>query len=91
MKKYLASFGLAALSGLSAFAEGSVTPNTGSMTVNTDVITGTSGVLDCIVSYINTAATAAWPFILGIVGVGLLIWLGRAMLRAVRAYFSTAM
>ena len=66
-------------------------PNTGSLTVSTDVVTGTGGVLDAIASYINTAATNAWPFILGIIGVGLLIWLGRAMLRAVRAYFSTAM
>ena len=81
-----------ALSSLASFAEGaSITANTGSLTVTTDAITGTGGVLDTITSYINSAATAAWPFIVGIIGIGLLIWLGRAMLRAVRAYFSTAM
>lgn len=90
MKKYLAMLG-AGLASVAAFAEGSLSANTGSLTPNTDVITGTSGVLDYITSYINTAASAAWPYILGIIGVGLLIWLGRAMLRAVRAYFSTAM
>lgn len=74
-----------------AMADSSITANTGSLTVNTDVITGTGGVLDTVASYINSAATAAWPFIVGIVGIGLLIWLGRAVLRAVRAYFSTAM
>lgn len=91
MKKLFAMLGVAGFAGLSALADGSLVPNTGSVTVTTDAITGTGGVLDTIVSYIHTAAEAAWPFILGIVGVGLLIWLGRAMLRAVRAYFSTAM
>ena len=91
MKKMLALLG-AGLSSVVSFAEGSaITANTGSLTVTTDAITGTGGVLDTITSYINSAATAAWPFIVGIIGVGLLIWLGRAMLRAVRAYFSTAM
>lgn len=79
------------LASVSAFADGSLAPNTGSLTVDTDAISGTGGVLDTIASYINTAAEASWPYILGIIGVGLLIWLGRAMLRAVRAYFSTAM
>lgn len=90
MKKYLAMLG-SGLASVAAFAEGSLTANSGSLSPNTDVITGTAGVLDTIASYISTAASAAWPYILGIIGVGLLIWLGRAMLRAVRAYFSTAM
>lgn len=90
MKKYFAMLG-AGLSSVAAFAEGSLTANTGTLTPDTAAITGTAGVLDQIASYINTAATNAWPYILGIIGVGLLIWLGRAMLRAVRAYFSTAM
>ena len=79
------------IASVAAFAEGGLTANSGSLSPNTDVITGTAGVLDTIASYISTAASAAWPYILGIIGVGLLIWLGRAMLRAVRAYFSTAM
>lgn len=90
MKKLYAMLG-AGLASVAAFADGGLTPNTGSVSVTTDAITGTGGVLDTITSYIHTAAEAAWPFILGIIGVGLLIWLGRAMLRAVRAYFSTAM
>lgn len=90
MKKYLAMLGTG-LASVAAFAEGGLTANSGSLSPNTDVITGTAGVLDTIASYISTAASAAWPYILGIIGVGLLIWLGRAMLRAVRAYFSTAM
>ena len=90
MKKILA-LGAVALSSVAAFADGGLTPNTGSLTPNTDVVTGTGGVLDTIASYISSAAENAWPFILGIVGVGLLIWLGRAMIRAVRAYFGTAM
>lgn len=90
MKKALFYLG-AVLASVSSFAADSITANTGSLTVDTAAITGTGGVLDTIVSYINAAATAAWPFIVGIIGVGLLIWLGRAMLRAVRAYFSTAM
>lgn len=90
MKKYLAMLS-AGVATVSAFAQEALTPNMGTLSPNTDVITGTSGVLDQIASYINTAATNAWPYILGIIGVGLLIWLGRAMLRAVRSYFSTAM
>lgn len=90
MKKLLASACVVS-SSVAAFAQEALTPNMGSLSPNTDVITGTSGVLDQIASYINTAATNAWPYILGIIGVGLLIWLGRAMLRAVRSYFSTAM
>ena len=90
MKKILA-LGAVALSSVASFAQGTITANDGSLTPNTDVVTGTGGVLDTIASYISTAAENAWPFILGIVGVGLLIWLGRAMIRAVRAYFSTAM
>ena len=89
MKKLLALFG-AGFSYVAAFADG-LTANNGSLSPDTAVITGTAGVLDTIASYISTAAENAWPFILGIIGVGLLIWLGRAMLRAVRAYFSTAM
>lgn len=89
MKKYLAMLGTG-LASVAAFADG-LTANTGSLTPDTAAITGTGGVLDTIASYINTAAEAAWPYVLGIIGVGLLIWLGRAMLRAVRAYFSTAM
>lgn len=91
MKKYLTLLGVSAMTVASAFAEGSNSANTGSLSPDTTVITGTAGVLDTIASYISTAAENAWPYILGIVGVGLLIWLGRAMLRAVRAYFSTAM
>lgn len=91
MKKCLFALGTVAAS-VSAFAADPVgAPNSGSMTVDTAAVTGTGGVLDTIASYISNAATDAWPFILGIIGVGLLIWLGRAMLRAVRAYFSTAM
>lgn len=90
MNKVLFALGVVA-SSVAAFAADPGGANTGSVSVNTDVVTGTGGVLDTIASYINTAATNAWPFILGIIGVGLLIWLGRAMLRAVRAYFSTAM
>lgn len=98
MKKILdvvrSKFALAialAFASVVAFADPAYTANTGSLSPNTDAITGTAGVLDTIASYISTAASAAWPYILGIIGVGLLIWLGRAMLRAVRAYFSTAM
>lgn len=90
MKKYLAMLG-AGLVSVAVRADSAITANSGSLTVNTDAITGTGGVLDTIASYISNAASAAWPFIVGIIGVGLLIWLGRAMLRAVRAYFSTAM
>lgn len=90
MKKIFA-LAVVSLSSVAAFADGSLAANTGSLSPNTDVVTGTGGVLDTIASYISAAAQNAWPFILGIVGVGLLIWLGRAMIRAVRAYFGTAM
>lgn len=90
MKKLL-SMGAAALSSVAAFADGSYTANSGSLTLSQNAVTGTGGVLDTVASYITQVVDAAWPFILGIVGVGLLIWLGRAILRAVRAYFSTAM
>ena len=82
MKKFLLGLG-AALTGGAVFADGS--------TVNTDVITGSSGVLTSVQSYIETVASNSWAIITAIVAVGLLIWLGRVMIRAVRAYFSTAM
>ena len=56
-----------------------------------EAVTGTGGILQKIADYIATVADAAWPVILAIVGIGLMIWLGRAMIRAVRAYFSTSM
>lgn len=82
MKKILSAFAVALASAV-ALAEGT--------TVNTDVITGTDGVLQTVQNYISAVATGAWPIIVTIVGVGLLIWLGRAMIRAVRSYFSTSM
>ena len=91
MKKFLFYMGAAALSPVAAFADGGYTANAGSLTLGSNAVTGTGGVLDTVASYITQVVDAAWPFILGIVGVGLLIWLGRAILRAVRAYFSTAM
>ena len=91
MKKFLAMLGTG-LSSVLAFAEGSaVTAYTPSTAQNTDVVTGTGGVLQTAADYIASVASNAWPVIVAIVGVGLLIWLGRAILRAVRAYFSTAM
>lgn len=60
-------------------------------TINTDAITGTTGVLGSVKDYITAVADNSWAIITAIVGVGLLIWLGRVMIRAVRAYFSTAM
>lgn len=90
MKKFLAVMG-SSLASVAAFADGGYTANSGSLTLGANAVTGTGGVLDTIASYITQVVDAAWPFILGIVGVGLLIWLGRAILRAVRAYFSTAM
>lgn len=92
MKKLLFSLGVVTAGVSSALADvatgGAYTPNT---SVDTGVITGTGGVLTSIADYIGSAANNAWPIIVGIVGVGILIWLGRAMLRAVRAYFSTSM
>lgn len=87
MKKAFALLG-AAGSSIAAFADGSTA--TASYVEN---ITGTTGVLNTVKDYIVDVATAAnlWTIIGTIVGVGLLIWLGRAMIRAVRAYFSTAM
>jgi len=82
MKKVLSMLGVA-LTGAAAFAEGA--------TVNTDVITGSTGVLTSVQSYIEAVASNSWAIITAIVAVGLLIWLGRVMIRAVRAYFSTAM
>lgn len=89
MKKVFALLG-AAGSSVAAIAEGSTSTATASYIEN---ITGTSGVLNTVKDYIVDVATAAnlWTIIGTIVGVGLLIWLGRAMIRAVRAYFSTAM
>lgn len=87
MKKALALFGVAG-SSVAAFAEGSTA--TASYIEN---VVGTTGVLNTVKDYIVDVATAAnlWTIIGTIVGVGLIIWLGRAMIRAVRAYFSTAM
>ena len=78
MKKYLAlALGMASLG---AFAEGAA-PD---VAVVTTLITS-------IRTYLETAMTAAWPIITAIVGIGLLVWLGKVLIRAVRSYFSTAM
>lgn len=90
MKKFLSMLG-AGFASVAAFAEGGITAYTPSTAVATDAVTGTGGVLQTVADYIASVATNAWPIIIAIVGVGLLIWLGRAILRAVRAYFSTAM
>lgn len=82
MKKLFALLGMG-FAGSSLFAEGAA--------INTDVITGTTGVLGSVQSYIEAVASNSWSIITAIVAVGLLIWLGRVMIRAVRAYFSTAM
>ena len=89
MKKALALFG-AVGSSVAAFAEGSTSTATASYVEN---VVGTTGVLNTVKDYIVDVATAAnlWTIIGTIVGVGLIIWLGRAMIRAVRAYFSTSM
>lgn len=84
----------ASLGSVAAFAEGSAVTAFTPTTVtggNLDYVTGTGGILETIANYIHTVADKAWPVILAVVGIGLLIWLGRAMIRAVRAYFSTAM
>lgn len=88
MKKVFALVG-AGLSSVAAFAEGSSTATTSYV----ENIVGSSGVLNTVKDYIVDVATNAnlWTIIGTIVGVGLMIWLGRAMIRAVRAYFSTAM
>lgn len=88
MKKAFALLA-AAGSSVAAFAEGSSTATTQYV----ENIVGSSGVLNTVKDYIVDVATNAnlWTIIGTIVGVGLMIWLGRAMIRAVRAYFSTAM
>lgn len=94
MKKFLATLSLGLLSA-ATFAEGSAvtayTPNASMTGSAVEAVTGTGGILQTIADYIATCADKAWPVILAIVGIGLMIWLGRAMIRAVRAYFSTAM
>lgn len=87
MKKALALFG-AVGSSVAAFAEGSTATAT-----YVENVVGTTGVLNTVKDYIVDVATATnlWTIIGTIVGVGLIIWLGRAMIRAVRAYFSTSM
>ena len=93
MKKLFALLS-AGLGSVAAFADGSaVTAFTPTAVTggNLDYVTGTGGILETIANYIHTVADKAWPVILAVVGIGLLIWLGRAMIRAVRAYFSTAM
>lgn len=93
MKKLFA-FALAGFGSVAAFAEGSaVTPFTPTTVSggNLEYVTGTGGILETIANYISTVADKAWPVILAVVGIGLLLWLGRAMIRAVRAYFSTSM
>lgn len=54
------------------------------------VITGSDGLLQGMVTTISEACQASWPYITTIVGVALLFYLGRALLRAVRSYFGTA-
>ena len=55
-----------------------------------EVITGTGGILTQMQKLITDTCTDAWPIITTIVGVALLFYLGRALLRAVRSYFGTA-
>lgn len=92
MKKLFA-LACATLGSVAAFAEGGVTAFTPTSVTggNLEYVTGSGGILETIANYIHTVADKAWPVILAVVGIGLLIWLGRAMIRAVRAYFSTAM
>lgn len=95
MKKLFA-LAVAGLGSVAAFAEGGLstfTPSavTSASNPNLEYVTGTGGILETIGNYIHTVADKAWPVILAVVGIGLLIWLGRAMIRAVRAYFSTSM
>lgn len=59
-------------------------------TVSHEVITGSAGLLQGMVQTIQDACSASWPYITTIVGVALLFYLGRALLRAVRSYFGTA-
>lgn len=58
--------------------------------VSSDVITGEHGLLDKMTDTIGAACEAAWPYIATIVGVAVLFYIGRALLRAVRSYFGTA-
>lgn len=58
---------------------------------NVDVITGTNGVLTIVGNFIASVASNAWPIIAAIVAIGIVFWLGRAMIRAVRSYFSASM
>ena len=58
--------------------------------VNVDAITGTSGILAKLSDTIGKAANDSWTYIATIVGVAILFYLGRALLRAVRSYFGTA-
>ena len=92
MKKLFA-LAVAGLGSVAAFAEGGVSAFTPQTVTggNLDYVTGTGGILETIANYIHTVADKAWPVMLAVVGIGLLIWLGRAMIRAVRAYFSTSM
>lgn len=87
MKKILASLATVPM-GLVALADESTTTG---VSVNLDPLTNTStGIFPTIQTYISEAAEAAWPVISVIVGVAILFWLGRAMLRAIRSYFGTA-
>lgn len=82
------------LSSVASFADSAVTaytPNTSATGIGVEAVAGTGGILEKIADFIATCADKAWPIILAVVGIGLMIWLGRAMIRAVRAYFSTAM
>lgn len=83
MKKLFATLAAVGSSAL-AFAEGTG-PDV------TAIVGGTDSVLDKVQDYIEAVVAGAWPIIAAIVGVGLLIWLGRAMIRAVRSYFTTSM
>ena len=86
MKKLLASLATVPM-GLVALADDTTT----GVTTNIDPLTNTStGIFPTIQAYISDAADAAWPVISVIVGVAILFWLGRAMLRAIRSYFGTA-
>lgn len=94
MNKLYTLLGAIGFGAASAFADTALTPyapSTTSTVGGIDAVTGTGGILQTIADVIATVADKAWPIILAIVGVGLLFWLGRAMIRAVRSYFSTAM
>lgn len=55
-----------------------------------EVITGSDGILKKMELLITETCADAWPIITTIVGIALLFYLGRALLRAVRSYFGTA-